>query len=188
MRRLFNICLGIILTGLLTSCGASFEKFLESGQYAKAEDVLKRMNENVSSEKYDFAEMLIREYIELEEYDKALDVHKNICTNKSIQKLLRQMCIEIGEYDQAWTLSDKEYTFGSLLDSGANAESYFRFMTDVILYLCSINDKAEANKFINHYSYWFYTRVDSSEYYSKEEPMFLYEVAKSKLQKIVNTY
>ena len=188
MRRIFNLCLGIILTVLLTSCGVSFEKFLESGQYAKAEGALKKMNGNVNQEKYDYAEMLIREYIELEEYDKALGVHKNICTNKSIQKLLRQMCIEIGEYDKAWALSDKEYTSESLLDSGANAESYFRFMTDVILYLCSINDKAEANKFINHYSYWFYTRVDSSEYYSKEEPMFLYEVAKSKLQKIVNTY
>ena len=172
----------------LTSCGSSFESLLSEGKYVQAEKVLKRMNGDISPQKYDYAEMLIREYIELEEYDKALGIHKNICTNKSIQKLLRQMCIEIGEYDQAWVLSDKEYTSGSLLDSGANAESYFRFMTDVILYLCSINDKAEANKFINHYSYWFYTRVDSSEYYSQRESMFLYEISKSKLQKIVNTY
>lgn len=188
MRRIFNLCLGIILTGLLNSCGASFEKFLESGQYAKAEEALKRMNGDVSPQKFEYAELLIREYIELEEYEKALGVHKNICSNKSIQKLLRQMCIEIGEYDQAWTLSDKEYTYGALLDSGANAESYFRFMIDVILYLCSEGNKSEANKFINHYSYWFYTRVDSSSYYSKEEPMFLYDTAKSKLQMIVNTY
>ena len=188
MKRIFNLCLGVILTGLLTSCGASFERHLESGRYAKAEDALKRMNGDISPKKFEYAELLIREYIELEEYEKALSVQVNICSSKSIKKLLRQMCIEIGEYDQAWVLSDKEYTSGSLLDSGANAESYFRFMTDVILYLCSINDKAEANKFINHYSYWFYTRVDSSSYYSKEEPMFLYETAKSKLQMIVNTY
>ena len=98
------------------------------------------------------------------------------------------MCIEIGDYDRVWSLSEKEYYASSLIDSGANAESYFRFMTDVILYLCSVNNKAEANKFINHYAYWFYTRVDSSSYYSKDQPMFLYDVAKSKLQMIVNTY
>ena len=148
MKRIFNLCLGIILTGLLTSCGASFERHLESGRYAKAEDALKRMNGDISPKKFEYAELLIREYIELEEYEKALSVQVNIFSSKSIKKLLRQMCIEIGEYDQAWVLSDKEYTSGSLLDSGANAESYFRFMTDVILYLCSINDKAEANKFI----------------------------------------
>ena len=188
IRRIFNLCVGVFLAVFLSSCGASFERHLESGRYAKAEDALKRMNGDISPKKFEYAELLIREYIELEEYEKALSVQVNICSSKSIKKLLRQMCIEIGEYDQAWVLSDKEYTSGSLLDSGANAESYFRFMTDVILYLCSINDKAEANKFINHYSYWFYTRVDSSEYYSQRESMFLYEISKSKLQKIVNTY
>ena len=60
MKRIFNLCLGIILTVLLTSCGVSFEKFLESGQYAKAEGALKKMNGNVNQEKYDYAEMLIR--------------------------------------------------------------------------------------------------------------------------------
>ena len=188
VRKFLNLCLVIILSVLLTSCGSSFERLIASGQYKKAEDVLKRMNGDISPKKFEYAEELIREYIELEEYDKALNVHSNICSNKSIKKLLRQMCIEIGEYDQAWTLSDKEYTIGSLLDSGANAESYFRFMTDVVLYLCSEGNKSEANKFINHYSYWFYTRVDSRSNYSKEEPMFLYETAKSKLQMIVNTY
>lgn len=185
MKTIFNLWVLIAITFMASSCAANFDSLVAEGKYKEAEECIKKMK---GVEKYDCAEILINEYIELEEYDKALDVHKNICSNKSIQKLLRQMCIEIGEYDQAWTLSDKEYTSSYLLDSGANAESYFRFMTDVILYLCSINDKAEANKFINHYSYWFYTRVDSSEYHSKEEPMFLYEVAKSKLQKIVNTY
>ena len=109
--------------------------------------LLKRMNGDISPKKFEYAELLIREYIELEEYEKALSVQADICSNKSIKKLLRQMCIEIGEYDQAWTLSDKEYTSGSLIESGANAESYFRYMADVILYLCSINNKAEAVSF-----------------------------------------
>ena len=187
-KRVINHCYLILLMVFMTSCGSSFESLLSEGKYVQAEKVLKRMNGDISPQKYDYAEMLIREYIELEEYDKALNVHSHICSNKSIKKLVRQMCIEIGDYDRVWSLSEKEYYSSSLIDSGANAESYFRFMTDVILYLCSINDKAGANKFINHYAYWFYTRVDSSSYYSKDQPMFLYDVAKSKLQMIVNTY
>ena len=107
IRRIYNLCVGVFLTVFLSSCGASFERHLESGQYAKAEDALKRMNGDISPKKFEYAELLIREYIELEEYEKALSVQVNICSSKSIKKLLRQMCIEIGEYDQAWTLSDK---------------------------------------------------------------------------------
>ena len=64
MKRIFNLCLGIILTGLLTSCGASFERHLEAGRYAKAEDALKRMNGDRSPKKFEYAELLIRDYIE----------------------------------------------------------------------------------------------------------------------------
>ena len=62
----------------MTSCGSSFENLLSEGKYVQAEKVLKRMNGDISPQKYDYAEMLIREYIELEEYDKALNVHSHI--------------------------------------------------------------------------------------------------------------
>ena len=87
---------------------------------------------------------------------------------------------------EAWTLSakDKYYEW----DSPHQAEHYYKYMSDVILYLCSVNNKAEANKFLNHYSFWFYTRIDSSSYYSERYPGFRYDVVKSNLQRIINTY
>ena len=53
--------------------------------------------------------------------------------------------MEIGDYDKVWTLSpkDKYYEW----DSPNQAEHYYKFMSDVILYLCSVNNKVEANKF-----------------------------------------
>ena len=35
IRRIYNLCVGVFLTVFLSSCGASFERHLESGQYAK---------------------------------------------------------------------------------------------------------------------------------------------------------
>ena len=73
-------------------------------------------------------------------------------------------------------------------DNGYNAEAYYQYMNDVILYLCSIGNKAEANRFLNHYVYWFDVKIDNDSYYSTEKPQFLCDVARGKLQRIINTY
>lgn len=182
MRKLFFICVAFIVALTFESCSANFEKLVETGKYKEAEGVLGRMKGENQNE---CADILIKEYLDLEEYDKAYDVYVNICKGTS-KSLLLKTFMEIGDYDKVWALSPKEKYFEE--DSPHNADDYYKFMSEVILYLCSINNKAEANKFLNHYSFWFYTRIDSSSYNSANYPNFRYDVAKSNLQRIINTY
>ena len=182
MRKLFFICVAFIVALTFESCSANFEKLVETGKYKEAEGVLGRMKGENQNE---CADILIKEYLDLEEYDKAYDVYVNICKGTS-KSLLLKTFMEIGDYDKVWALSPKEKYFEE--DSPQNADEYYKFMSEVILYLCSVNNKAEANKFLNHYSFWFYTRIDSSSYNSANYPNFRYDVAKSNLQRIINTY
>ncbi len=182
MKKLFYICVAVIAVLTFVSCSANFDKHIEDGKYKEAEKLLERMK---GESRFECADILIKEYLDLEEYDKAYDVYSNICKGTS-KELLRKTFMEIGDYDKVWELSPK----GAFSDKdyGANAEYYYKFMSDVILYLCSENNKTEANEFLNHYSFWFYTRIDSSTYFSENYSNFRYDVAKSNLQRIINTY
>ena len=182
MRKLFFICAAFIVALTFESCSTNFEKLVETGKYKEAEGVLGRMKGENQNE---CADILIKEYLDLEEYDKAYDVYVNICKGTSKSLLLKTFMV-IGDYDKVWTLSSKDKYYE--WDSPHQAEHYYKYMSDVILYLCSVNNKAEANKFLNHYSFWFYTRIDSSSYYSERYPGFRYDVVKSNLQRIINTY
>ena len=46
----------------------------------------------------------------------------------------------------------------------------------------------EANRFLNHYVFWFDQKIDNDSHYSTEKPQFLCEVVRGKLQRIINTY
>jgi hypothetical protein len=92
--------------------------------------------------------------------------------------------MDIGDYDKVWQYS----AWDSNDDSGYNAEAYYQFMSDVILYLCSTGNKAEANTFLNHYVYWFDVKIDNSSEYSTEKPQFMCDIVRGKLQRIINTY
>lgn len=173
----------IIAVGVLfSSCLGRFDSLIVDGEYKEAERVLEQMK---GENREKCADILIKEYLDIEEYDKAYEVYSNICKGSS-KELLRKAFMEIGDYDKVWILSPKEKYYDA--DSPHQASDYYKFMSDVILYLCSENNKAEANKFLNHYSFWFYTRIDSSTYYSEYYPNFHYDVVKSNLQRIINTY
>lgn len=182
MKTMYKLCMIILGAYLAASCSARFDSLIAKGKYNEAEEVLKRIS---GERKGKCADLLIKEYLDLEEYDKAYNVCLNICCGTS-KELLRKAFMETGDYDKVWELSPKERYIDA--DSPVNAEEYYKFMSDVILHLCSLNNKAEANKFLNHYSFWFYTRVDSSSYYSENYPNFRYDVVKSNLQRIINTY
>lgn len=203
MRKLFFMCAAFIAALTLASCSANFDKLLEEGKYKEAEECIKKMK---GLDKYDYAESLIYEYIELEEYDRAVYVYEKCtpehCENDNMRfpnlychgagqnyelnvtAAFRKVFMETGDYDKVWQYSVWE----SDGDSGYDADAYYKFMSDVILYLCSEGNKAEANKFLNHYVYWFDTMIDNNSYYSKEKPQFLYDVVREKLQRIINTY
>ena len=203
MRKLFFMCAAFIAVLTLASCSANFDKLLEEGKYKEAEECIKKMK---GLDKYDYAESLIYEYIELEEYDRAVYVYEKCtpehCENDNMRfpnlychgagqsyelnvtAAFRKVFMETGDYDKVWQYSVWE----SDGDSGYDADAYYKFMSDVILYLCSKGNKAEANRFLNHYVYWFDTMIDNNSYYSKEKPQFLYDVVREKLQRIINTY
>ena len=201
MRRLLNWCAGVIASLILVSCGANFDQLLAEGKYKEAEECIKKMK---GMERYNCAEALINEYIELEEYDRAIYVYEKCtpehCDNDSMRfpslychganyeltvtALFRKVFMEVGDYDKVWQYS----VWDSDGDSGYDAEAYYQFMSDVILYLCSTGNKAEANRFLNHYVYWFDAKIDNNSYYSTEKPQFMCDVVRGKLQRIINTY
>ena len=183
MRKLYNILAVMVIALMTVSCSARFDTLVAEGKYEDAENLLKRMPSGDEQDKC--ADILIQEYLDIEEYEKAYNVYKNISGGTS-KTLLRKTFMEIGDYDKVWNLSPKDRYYE--WDSPNQAEYYYKYMSDVILYLCSVNNKAEANKFLNHYSFWFYTRIDSSSYHSENKPGFRYDVVKSNLQRIINTY
>ena len=202
MRRIKHLLIGAIVFLALSSCGTVFEKYVESGKYDKAEELLKKMQGNA---KYEYAEHLIREYIELEEYDKAVYVYEKItpehesgdrierpylCHGASglyesnVTTLFREIFLEVGDYDKVWQYS--AYYKSNLC--AFHAEDYFKFMGEVIIQLCSKGYKTEAQAFLKHYAFWFYLHIDSNSYYSSEYPSCRYDTVISNLQKIINTY
>ena len=60
----------------LISCAADFYQLLVDGKYKEAEKCIKKMK---GIDKYNCAETLIKEYIEIEEYDRAVYVYEK-CT------------------------------------------------------------------------------------------------------------
>ena len=60
------------MLGLVSCTQTSFNSKIESGNYKEAENLVKLMKGN---KKYDCAETLIREYLDIEEYDKAVYVY-----------------------------------------------------------------------------------------------------------------
>ena len=201
MRKLFYLCAGVIALMILVACSANFDQFLAEGKYKEAEECIKKMK---GIERYNCAEALINEYIELEDYERAVYVYEKCtpehCSNNNMRypslychgadyeltvtALFRKIFIETGDYDKVWKYS----VWDSDGNSGYDADAYYKFMSEVILYLCSAGNKAEANRFLNHYVYWFDTMIDNNSYYSTEKPQFMCDVVREKLQRIINTY
>ena len=203
MVKMYKLCALLAVTLLVVSCTPSIEDLISEGKYKEAETAIKKKK---GFEKYDSAELLINEYIELEEYGKAIYVYEKItpehCSNSNMRfpslychgagenyelnvtTSLRKAFMATGDYDKVWQYS----VWDSDGDSGYDAEAYYKFMSDVILYLCSTGNKAEAHRFLNHYVFWFDTYIDNNSYYSTEKPGFHCDVVKSKLQRIINTY
>lgn len=201
IKKLLYIIASVALLTTLSSCSGRVDKLIEEGKYKEAEKLIKNMTGN---KKYEYAEALINEYIELEEYDRAVGVYEN-CTPEhcasddlnypslychginyelKVTSLFRKVFMETGDYDKVWQYSIWE----SNDDSGYNAEAYYKFMSDVILYLCSTGNKVEANRFLKHYVFWFDVKIDNNSYYSKEKPEFLCEAVRGRLQRLINTY
>lgn len=127
----------VIGSMLLMSCSESFEKLMQEGRYKEAEELVKKMK---GAEKYDCAEALVYEYIELEEYDRAVHVYEKCtpehCNNDqldypslychgagedyelNVTAALRKAFMEVGEYDKVW-----EYSVWDSSDAAVTTQS-----------------------------------------------------------------
>lgn len=198
-----NVIYFLIACLLCSACGESFEDAVAEGNYDVAESIIMKTK---NEKKYQYAEILIDEYIDMEELDKALNVYERLtpehCGNNyighsyyghgyegryelNVTNKFRQEFIKQGEYDIVWKYYPWENEEPT---SSSNAHSYYRFMNEVILYLCSVDKKAEARAFLRHYLNWFSVNIDMDSYSVNKYPEFNSENVKFQLQNIIDKY
>ena len=189
---------------VLVSCASQAEKFesaFEEGNLKEAETILKDIK--ADNGKYRFALMLIEEYLSLDEIDRAIYVYERITPNHcsrynmkwdnlyghdgyevAATAKLRKALVKADRFEEAWEYYPLEY---ETVEYAGNGNSYFRYMSDVIVHLCSNNRRSEAQVFLNNNVHWFRTNVDNGEW-GHSYPQYSYINMKSQLQEIINTY
>ena len=201
MQRLIYI---VSIVFILVSCASQAEKFeaaFNEGSYTEAETILKEIS--AENGKYRFARMLIEEYLSFDEIDKAIYVYERLtpyhCSRYEMKfdslyghdkyevdvtAKLRKALVKSDRFEEAWEYYPLEY---ETVEYAGNGISYFRYMSDVIVHLCSNNRRSEAQIFLNNNVHWFRTNVDNGEW-GKDYPQYTYVNMKSQLQEIINTY
>lgn len=201
MKRVILYTLSVLAFISCTSQTDKFEAALSEGNLTEAETILKDMG--VEDGKYRFARILIEEYLSLDELDKAIYVYERITSNHCsryemkfdglyghdgyevvVTAKLRKGLVKADRFEEAWEYYPLEY---ETEEYAGNGGSYFRYMSDVIIHLCSMNRKTEAQIFLNNNVHWFRTNVDNGEWGDKHS-QYSYTNMKSQLQEIINTY
>lgn len=195
---------------VLLSCGArcsggaqasEFEEAFSEGNLSEAEAILKNLY--AEDGKYKYAQMLIDEYLSLDELDKAINVYERVtpyhCSRYemaydsmyghdgyelAVTAKLRKALVKADRFEEAWEYYPLEY---ESVEYAGNGISYFRYMSDVIVHLCSKNRKDEAQTFLNNNVHWFLINVDNGEW-GKDYQQYSYVNMKSQLQELINTY
>lgn len=188
-------------TPAYTSPADKFEKALYEGNLAEAESILREIDADCG--RHIYAKMLIEEYLSQNELDKAILVYERItpyhCSRYqmnfdnlygldgyeiAVTAKLRKALVKADRFEEAWDYYPLEYESETY---AGNASSYFRYMSDVIVHLCSQNRKSEAQMFLNSHVNWFRANVDNGEW-GEDYPQYSYVNMKSQLQDIIDTY
>lgn len=199
-----KLVLSILFVLVFISCTSQAEKFetaFNEGNLTEAETILKEIKANDGRHVY--AQMLIEEYLSIDEIDRAIHVYERItpyhCSTYEMQwenlygldgyevavtAKLRKALVKADRFEEAWEYYPLEYETETY---AGNASSYFRYMSDVIVHLCSNNRKSEAQLFLNSHANWFRANVDNGEW-GKDYLQYSYANMKSDLQDIINTY
>lgn len=193
---------------------AIFNKYISRGDSDKAKSILEEMNiDYFSLQDWDIycdgALDLIKLYITKEDIDNAIYVYEKItpihCSMHEIDwssynhgtqnnyeveatKLIRNGLIKMGKYDLAWEYSPLDYETRTYT---GNAQSYYQFMSDVVMNLCQTNKKEEAHKFVKDYIVWFSNNVDPKrgiQDWKHEYKNYNSTAVKTKLSQIINNY
>ena len=207
------IVLSVIL-GLLDACFtgiqnlyysvfSTHERVLEAideGNLSKAKKLLPDAKE---SELYRCAQLLIEEYIAIDDVKNAVYVFERITPNhcstyemqfeslyrtanytKSATSVLYDALIKNGNYEQAWkyhklNYDDPEYP--------GNAVNYYSYMVDVLEALCKKGEIKDAQEFLNEHVSWFRKNVDDTEFKEKYQE-YSYERVKTKLKLVIDKF
>ena len=198
-----TIC-GFYVILALVACTTQADKFeaaFSEGNLTEAQTILKDIK--AENGKYRYAKMLIEEYLSFDEIDKAIYVYERItpyhCSRYNMKwdnlyghdgyevavtAKLRKALVKADRFEEAWEYYPLEY---ETVEYAGNGNSYFRYMSDVIVHLCSNNRRSEAQVFLNNNVHWFRTNVDNGEW-GHSYPQYSYNNMKSQLQEIINTY
>lgn len=201
MNRLVSSVLALLLLVSCTSQAEKFEAAFSDGNLTEAETILKDVK--AEDGKYRFAQMLIEEYLSLDEVDRAIYVYERLtphhCSRYKMKfdnlyghngyevamtAKLRKALVKSDRFEEAWEYYPLEY---ESVEYAGNGISYFRYMSDVIVHLCSNNRRSEAQMFLNNNIHWFRTNVDNGEW-GHDYPQYTYTNMKTQLQEIINTY
>jgi len=201
MRRFIYNAFVLLFLVSCTSQADKFEAAFMEGNLSEAEAILKDVK--AEDGKYRLARMLIDEYLSLDELDKAINVYERItpyhCSRYemkfdnlyghggyevAVTAKFRKALVKADRFEEAWEYYPLEY---ETVEYAGNGGAYFRYMSDVIVHLCSMNRKAEAQRFLNTNVHWFLTNVDNGEW-GKDYLQYSYTNMKSQLQEIINTY
>ena len=193
-----------IAADLLAKQKATFYTHISNGDAESAKSVLKEMGISF----YDGALDLIKLYISNGDVYNAIEVYEKLtprhCSTFEFEyahlrhgsnnqyepeatKLIRKELIKLGEYDLAWHYSEKN-SWGDDPNDYMHADQYYRFMTEVVNYLCENNNKQAARKFVNKYIQWFIANVDDTDKSSSTYKKHNSYKSKTQLLQIINNY
>ena len=185
---------------LLTACGMSSSKKCETalteGNLKEAELHLKGIKD--SEVRNHYGGMLIEEYLDIENIDRAIFVFDRItghCSmydmqytslyssyTKDYSKKIYNALIKSGRYDEAWNYHPLSYENENY---PGNAPNYFSYMADCIVHMCNTGNSAQVSQFIKQKAIWFLKNVDNSKY-GKDYPDYQYDIMRSELNKVFN--
>ena len=172
--------------------------YINEGQADKAKELLPtiKFKKKTVGAFYDVATKLVEFYVNEGDIDKAYDVYGK-CTPRKPNKypyrslwsregtggyyrdLIKNAYIAQQQYDKALKCVNMQ-------DKASYADEYYKFMSDVIYYLCKNGKKSEAKNFVAEYSTWFERNVDTNSIYKDGE--YSYSKAKARLLKVIANY
>lgn len=172
---------------------------IDEGHLSKAKELLPGAK---GRELYRCAQLLIEEYIAIDDVKNAVYVFERITPNhcstyemqwdhyatadytKAVTTMLYNALIKQGEYEQAWKYHKLEYED---VDYPGNASCYYSYITDVLETLCKNKQIREAQGFLDDHISWFRRNVDNAKY-GESYQEYSYRRMKEKLQLFIDEY
>ena len=171
-----------------------FKEALSKGNLDNAKEILSLYGN------LDDAKTLIESYLAQDDVDNAIYVFEKITGHESrydaekldedsysraCMKLIYDKLIETKQFDKAWNYHLLEYKNENY---AGNAQCYYQYMSDVVMYLCISGDKNAAKQFVKDKAVWFQKNVDKGEWGEEYIDEFSYEKVKKSLLNIINEY